>query len=403
MKPARHGAAVPCTFQCLPWERIVTSSISANHRFYHRMQRSVAVIVFACLAWLFLGASPAMATITSCSNPMPGGFTFALPSGTFSVPRNMGPNTLVVPWSDWFVGGTSVWSCTGLGAPNGEYNGAAVWMQSLVPTGQTYTAGGISYTVFGTNVAGIGMVVGQSAYTPSGWQSDLTGKPYGYLVVTTPSPGGGWGNTGNWGPLSFGFRVRVAFVTTGTVQAGTVSFPGQVGSVGMVDYVSGTYPVTPTHGPMNIAPIGFVGGPTFAVVACQTPDVRVPLGQWPQTTFTGIGSTSGAKPVNISLNSCPAGLNSITYRVDPVTTVVNATQSVVALDASSSATGVGVQLLDSSGTQPVPLQTWITFTGYNAAMGGDYTIPLQARYYETAAAVSPGVANTAMTFTMQYQ
>lgn len=379
------------------------SSIPLNHPCFRRLRRGVAVVLFACLAWLFLGASPAMATLSSCSDPAPGSFSFALPSGTFSIPRDTVPNTLVVPWSDWYVGGTAVWSCTGLGNVLTNFNASAVWMQSLTPTGQTYTAGGISYTVFATNVTGIGMVVGQSAYTPVGWNSDNTGKPYGYMVVTTPSPGGGWANNGNWGPATFGFRLRVAFVTTGAVQGGTVSFPGQVGTVGMVSYNQGTYPVTPNQGPMNTAPIGFTGGPTFNVIACQTPDVRVPLGRSPQTIFTGIGSTSGTKPVTISLNSCPAGMNSITYRVDPVTTVVNAAQSVVALDASSSATGVGVQLLDSTGTQPFPLQTWTTFTGYNAATGGSYTIPLNARYYQTAATVTPAQANSSMTFTMQYQ
>lgn len=145
------------------------------------------------------------------------------------------------------------------------------------------------------------------------------------------------------------------------------------------------------------------GSIQFQQGACQTPDVRVPLGWWPQTTFSGIGSTSGTKPLTISLNSCPAGLNSIAYRIDPVTTVVNVAQSVVALDASSSATGVGVQLLDSTGTQPFPLQTWTTFTGYNAGTGGNYTILLNARYYQVSAAIAPGPANSSMTFTMQYQ
>lgn len=366
------------------------------------MRRGFAA-VFACVAWLFLGASPAMATLSSCTSPMPGGFTFNLPSGNYSIPRNTGPNTLVVPWSDWYVGGTAVWSCTGLGAPTGYFNGAAVSMPSLTPTGQTYTAGGVTYTVFATNVTGIGMVVGQSSSTPSGWNSDSSGRPYGYVVVTTPSPGGGWGNTGDWDTRNFGFRIRVAFVTTGTVQAGTVSYAGMVGSVGMVDYLQGTYPVTPLHGPIDSAPIGFSGGPTFIVAACATPNVHVPMGRWPQGNFSGVGHTTGTVPVTISLNDCATGMNSITYRIDPVTTVVDAAQSVVALDASSSATGVGVQLLDSTGNQSFPLQTWTAFPDYNSAMGGSYTIPLNARYYQTGTTVSPGLANTAMTFTMQYQ
>lgn len=382
------------------------SSVSMHHLFYRRMRRAVALLLLTCLAWLSLGASPAMATLSSCSAPVPASFNFALPSGVFSIPRNTAPNTLVVPWTDWFVGGTAIWNCSGPGDIT-DYNSVAVWMQSLTPTGQTYAAGGVSYTVFATNVPGIGMAVGQGAWVPANnWTNDASGRAYGYVVVTTPSPAGGWSYSTNWGPSGYGFRLRVAFVTTGPVQGGTVSFPGQVGSAGMVAYFasgSSSFPLTPAQGPINTVPIGFTGGPTFNVVACQTPDVQVPLGKWPQTTFTGIGSTSGTKPVNLNLNSCPPGLNSITYRIDPVTAVVNAAKSVVALDASSSATGVGVQLLDGTGTQPFPLQTWTTFTGYDAATGGDYTIPLNARYYQTAATVTTGMANSSMTFTMQYQ
>lgn len=97
-------------------------------------------------------------------------------------------------------------------------------------------------------------------------------------------------------------------------------------------------------------------------------------------------------------------MNGITYQIDPTTTVLNTANSVVALDASfsSPATGVGVQLLSDAGT-PLPLSTPQTLNGYSSATGGDYTIPLKARYYQTGAIVGPGAANTSMTFTMSYQ
>ena len=106
-----------------------------------------------------------------------------------------------------------------------------------------------------------------------------------------------------------------------------------------------------------------------------------------------------------SLNSCPAGMNTVQYRIDPVTSVLNSAQSVVALDNSastSSATGVGVQLLDGNGAV-FPLSTYKTFAGYDKTNGGSYTIPFKARYYQTATRVTPGAANTSMTFTMLYQ
>lgn len=86
---------------------------------------------------------------------------------------------------------------------------------------------------------------------------------------------------------------------------------------------------------------------------------------------------------------------------DALTTIVDNSKSVVALDGGSTASGVGVQLLDGSGNT-MPFATQKIFTGYNKASGGSYTIPLQARYYRTGN-VSPGTANTAMTVTINYQ
>jgi major type 1 subunit fimbrin (pilin) len=74
----------------------------------------------------------------------------------------------------------------------------------------------------------------------------------------------------------------------------------------------------------------------------------------------------------------------------------------VALDGSSGATGIGVQLLDNSGN-PFPLGSPQTFNGYNSSTGGAYAISLKARYYQTGSSIGPGLANTVMTFLMNYQ
>lgn len=102
------------------------------------------------------------------------------------------------------------------------------------------------------------------------------------------------------------------------------------------------------------------------------------------------------------LNHCPAGLNRIQYRADAVTAVADANRSVVSLDAASGARGVGVQLLDGQGNV-LPLGSNLTLAGYNPAVGGNHAIPLQARYYQTAAPVTAGSANTSVTFTLTYQ
>jgi len=69
----------------------------------------------------------------------------------------------------------------------------------------------------------------------------------------------------------------------------------------------------------------------------------------------------------------------------------------------ATASGVGVQLLNSAGTAPFALSTtsFQAFAGYNKSTGGDYVIPLMARYYRTGN-LSPGTATSSMVFTMQY-
>lgn len=139
------------------------------------------------------------------------------------------------------------------------------------------------------------------------------------------------------------------------------------------------------------------------VLSCITPNVTVPMGTHNKSELKGVGTGTAAVSFNLSLNSCPAGMNNIKYEIDPATTVVgSATNGVVTLDATSTATGVGVQLQNNAGTA-FPLGSLQTISGYNSTTGGNYTIPLKARYYQTGATVGPGTANTSMTFTMNYQ
>ncbi|WP_322061195.1 fimbrial protein [Paraburkholderia sp. J63] len=94
-----------------------------------------------------------------------------------------------------------------------------------------------------------------------------------------------------------------------------------------------------------------------------------------------------AASFTIDLNDCPAGLGqyglAIQYEIDANTTILDSTNAVVALDGTSSATGVGIQLLDGNGN-PFPLGQVVALNGYNPATGGSHTVPLRARYYQTA-------------------
>ncbi len=240
--------------------------------------------------------------------------------------------------------------------------------QNIVATSMPHGAQELTYRTFPTNIPGIGARLYNTAGSPD--------NAYPHSSAYTAPVGIYYGHSFT---LQF---VKVANVTgAGIVQA--------------ADVVSFQYDTDGNPVYLNFIATGSI---QFIQGACQTPDVYVRL-KGKLTDFPNVGSTGTAVPVNIQLNNCPGGMNGISYRIDPVTNVVNPAQSVVDLDASSSAAGVGVQLL-TSGLNPFPLSKATPFTGYTGA-GGSFTIPLMARYYRTGA-LSPGIANSAMTFTMTY-
>lgn len=148
----------------------------------------------------------------------------------------------------------------------------------------------------------------------------------------------------------------------------------------------------------------FVQTPTtINVAACATPDVTVNMGKPMRSQFTGVGYTTPAVAFDVSINACPAGrLTKIQYQFIPVNAVIDANNGLLALDSTSSATGIALQLKDGSDA-PLKFNTLYTLTGYNSAAGGSYKVPLKAAYRQTAPTVTSGSANAALTFTMTYQ
>lgn len=228
--------------------------------------------------------------------------------------------------------------------------------------------------VYPTNVAGVGVQV-----TTTG------GRVFPQIVNGDAGPVGA-------GLYNGGSGVYYIFVKTGPVAGGEVTG---------VDVPTVTQTYLPSAPIFRVSGAGSI---TFTAASCVTPDVVVDLGHHLKNEFTGAGHTTANVDFNLQLNSCPAGMTSIKYRIDPVTTVQLPAQSVVALDGTSTASGVGVQLLTASGgAHPLGPGTDQVFTSYSPTTGGSYTIPLKARYYQTGASVTPGLANTTMMFTMTYQ
>lgn len=188
---------------------------------------------------------------------------------------------------------------------------------------------------------------------------------------------------------------------------------------------------------MNGFKMGISGSIQIVSRTCSTPDVVVPMGTHLTAKFTGLNSTTGWTDFAIGLNNCPAfsGIystagpnwvsqsgtspsgsstnsgtrvnNRLNFRIDPARVAINSSSGVLsldpgAMDGASAATGVGVQVAASNGT-PLPLGTNLGSGLTLSTIEGSYSIPLRARYLQTASTVTPGPANASATFTITYQ
>ncbi|MGV2292743.1 fimbrial protein [Trinickia sp. YCB016] len=176
----------------------------------------------------------------------------------------------------------------------------------------------------------------------------------------------------------------------------------------------------------------FQGSISVTAQTCQTPNVNVDLGTNKLNDMATVGSGSPWKTFSIALNNCPAFRgtytgsssnttpvfynndarntpspdrpNSITFQLDPATAVVDRANGVIALSGTNAATGVGIQIARAGTTTGVQYGTLLPSNlTLNTSATGNYTIPLQARYYRTNATARPGSGNAAVTFTLNYQ
>lgn len=311
---------------------------------------------FAVLAFSIAGLCSGMASATNCQwapSNATGYYTVNLP-GSVPMPRDETMGASLVNTGSFSVGGSfMVTNCV-------NANGGVVNAR-----GPNAPSPGIAQPIGNTGLA---------------WTWSWSGQPltsYG-IYLSGFNGGGGLG----------GAQHIITLTRIGPVAPGTVIPAGVLGSFNTGDL-------------QNIV-VTLANDIVFTPLACSTGDVVVPMGTHQGSEFAGVNTFTASTNFNITLQACPSGINTIKYQIDPTTTVLNAANSVVALDSSSSATGIGVQLLDNSGNA-LPLGTQQTLAGYNSATGGNYTIPLKARYYQTSSPLGSGSANTSLTFTMSYQ
>lgn len=131
-------------------------------------------------------------------------------------------------------------------------------------------------------------------------------------------------------------------------------------------------------------------------------DQTVQLGQVRSAKLATAGSTSSAVGFNIQLDDCDTTVATKASVAFAGTAIDSSNTTVLALQnsAAGSATNVGVQILDNTGT-PLALDG-ATFSAATTLNDGPNIIPFQARYYATGAATA-GIANADATFKVQYE
>ncbi|WP_143712087.1 fimbrial protein [Yersinia intermedia] len=265
--------------------------------------------------------------------------------------------------------------------------------------------------VYQTQVPGIGVVL---------W-SDLNNQALPTIPYTTYRTG-----TLYWNAYPR-INVVLSLIKIGPVAPGSIN-----GSMlPTVQSDMGSDP-TLTNPPLRMYNLQYIGSLNIVSQTCTTPDVNVMMGQYETSkSFKGIGSVTPWIDASITLTGCPAfygyynnsspnvssgssglstvGLsvkNILNVQLNPTYTILDAPNGIIAISSTASAaTGIGLQLgWGAAGTPPklVNLSTnSYDFSPTNTG-GGTMKIPLSARYYQTKAVVTPGRADSKLTFTINY-
>jgi len=139
---------------------------------------------------------------------------------------------------------------------------------------------------------------------------------------------------------------------------------------------------------------------TFVAPSCTvtTPNIAVTLPTVSNTALAGTGATAGATAFTIGLN-CPSSAAGRTMAIQFDTAQSFSGANGVIIPTAGTARNVGVQLVDSSLSPTVVFAHPVTV---GTTPSGLYNLTYYARYYATAASVTPGNLTATATFTISY-
>lgn len=138
-------------------------------------------------------------------------------------------------------------------------------------------------------------------------------------------------------------------------------------------------------------------------VSTQSSDQVVTLGQYRTASFAAVGDTTAQIPFSIVLNDCDpkvAATAAVAFSGQSDITNNNLL-AVTSADNGTTASGVGIEILDNTSTALKP--DGATFSTAQALVEGTNTLRFSARYKATATSATPGQTNADATFIMKYE
>ncbi|WP_232910150.1 fimbrial protein [Pseudomonas paralactis] len=272
----------------------------------------------------------------------------------------------------------------GLNIPADTPDGTVVYQESLQGTGHIWSCSKISMFGILVNPA-LGTATGPETLFPLG-KSGLSFRVWMQALDRYQSaPQAIAPNT------SYGFgtnEVRLEVVKTGPLAEKVRIEAGYLGSLQDDDLILKKFNLS---NPLALN-----------TASCQTPAVPVAMGDdYQLQDFDKAGATPRTVRFNIGLNQCQTGIKKVTYSLKATTPVIDATKGIVALNSSSTAAGIGLQLMNDTG-QPIALDTTYPFNAFTTT-GSTFNIPLSAAYYRLPTGdLKAGSANTEVTFIVNY-
>ncbi|WP_178119518.1 fimbrial protein [Pseudomonas sp. SCB32] len=321
--------------------------------------------------------------------------TFTFPS-PISVPRDNSAS--MAPLSNWVTGEavTNIYTCT---LSNSTKGGIGIKFPTMAQAG-SYSEAGTTYKVFNTNVPGVGIIYEFRLYTSgafcdqnggvNGWNPWLSGSgtvPYSdrYCQNTRSSS------------YSFGAQLKFRLIQTGRITAGTVQTFTMTNSAQVTD---GTFSTA-------IGSRNYIIGPvTLQALSCTAEGTDVILDTAKKSDFVSATSVK-TKPFQFTLRNCPSGMNSIKYQLDPIGTIISATDGTFQnATGANMAKGVGLRITNESNTAPIRFGDASYVVSDYSPTSGNSALPIKMNvsYYRigTAAQVTGGKVTGTAQLTVFY-